>query len=424
MFLHYRQRTPTVLRVCVPLRRRYNARYDPNARRREDMTVSDTHKKLREAYQLAQQDRIEEAQRILRPILDAEPNNVQAWWILAHAVETPTEARAALEKVLELDPNFDKADKARDMLRQINEQFPEAVEEDTAFSAYTDDMDDLFGGAADTDAADVFADDALDQYGIIDDSFFSEEEDLAEFEAVLDSDAFEMDEEAEAGTDFLAELSEFEEEAPETPKTGDEQALRDFLGTPETLPEFDEDTLAAREERAGRKRGSTILALLGVVVLAAVIAGAAVWAWLNFFGGTEAKDPGALTALETSSLQETSAVSSAKQALDRAGLGQARQAFIAETSLGRTLFVEFCREPSPTLADDINRAMRIVLEQAPAVEGVVDAVGVSINRCQAPQHDTLFRAVVTLPDALRYRDEVSAQDEIGWAEFQQYWHTS
>ena len=383
--------------------------------------MSDTHEKLREAYQLALQDHIEEAQRILRPILEVEPNNVQAWWILAHAVETPAEARAALEKVLELDPNFDKADKAREMLRQIEEQFPEAAAAEETPSAFTEDLDELFGETA--DAAPAFADDTLDQYGVIDESFFSEEDDLAEFEAVFDSEAFEIDEEIETGADFLSELSESEEGETEVVPTREEQALRDLFSAPETLPELDDEQLAAQEERAGRKR-SGVLTLLGVVVLTALIAGAAVWAWLNFFSGAGAEDPGALTALETSSLQETSAISSTKQALDRANLGQARQAFIAETSLGRTLFVEFCREPSPTLADDINRAMRIVLEQAPAVEGVVDAVGVSINRCQAPQHDTLFRATVALPDALRYQSEVSAQDEIGWAEFQQYWHTS
>ncbi len=392
---------------------------------REDTKVSDTHEQLREAYQLAQQDRIEEAQRILRPILDAEPNNVQAWWILAHAVETPTEARAALQKALELDPNFSQADKAREMLRQIDEQFPEAATtESPTPSAFTDELGSLFDEVEETSAASAFTDDALDQYGIIDESFFSEEDDLAEFEAVLDTDdAFELDEELDTGTDFLAELSEFEEEEP--PRAEDEQALRDLFATPpESVPELGDDALAAQEERAARKRGGTLRTLLGVALLAAVIAGAAVWAWLNFFSGTEAKDPGALTALETSSLQETSAISAAQQALDRAGLGQARQAFIAETSLGRTLFVEFCREPSPTLADDINRAMRIVLEQSPDVEGAVDAVGVSVNRCQAPQHDTLYRAVVSLQDALRYQNQVSAQDEIGWAEFQQYWHTS
>ncbi len=386
--------------------------------------MSDTHEQLRKAYQLVQQDRIKEAQQILRPILDAEPDNVQAWWILANAVETPTEARAALEKVLELDPHFSKAEKAREMLKQLNEQFPEEAEATAAdASIFSEDLDNLFGEVAET-PVDAFADDALDQYGIIDESFFSEEEDLAEFDAVLDADAFQLDEEDETGTDFLAELSEFEEEEPS--KAPDEQALRDlFTAPPENVPELDEATLAAREERAGRKRGGMLLTLLGVIVLAAVIAGAAVGAWMTFFNGSDkAKDPGTLTALDTDSLQETGAISAAKQALDRAGLGQARQAFIAQTSQGRTLFVEFCREPSPTLADDVNRAMQIVLEQAPAVEGVADAVGVSINRCNAPQHDTLYRAVVTLPDALRYQGKVSSQDETGWAEFQQYWHTS
>ncbi len=385
--------------------------------------MSDTHEKLREAYQLAQQDRTEEAQRILRPILEAEPNNVQAWWILAHAVETPTEARAALEKVLELDPNFNQADKAREMLQQIKEQFPEVdTEEQETSSLFTEEISDLFEDVGQASTADTFTDDSLDQYGIIDESFFSEEEDLAEFESAMETvDTFEIDEELEDGQDFLAEIAEFEEETPRV----DEQALRElFTASSETAPELDEDALAAREEHAGRKRGGTVVTLLGVIVLAALIAGVAVWAWLNIFSGSNAKDPGALTALEASSLQETSAISAAQQALDRAGLGQARQAFIAETSLGRTFFVEFCREPSPTLADDINNAMHIALAQAPALEGAVDAIGVSINRCQAPQHDTLYRAVVTLQDALRYQDTASAQDEISWAEFQQYWHTS
>ncbi len=68
--------------------------------------MDDTREQLRRAYRYIRHDRTQEAQQILRPLLEREPDNVHAWWLLAHAVTDPEEIRYALTRVLTLDPQL------------------------------------------------------------------------------------------------------------------------------------------------------------------------------------------------------------------------------------------------------------------------------------------------------------------------------
>jgi hypothetical protein len=72
---------------------------------------------LQEAYQLIRQGQQVEAVRLLVPLVRADPNDADAWWLMANAVSDPAQQRRALEQVLRLRPNDDKA---RKMLARLD----------------------------------------------------------------------------------------------------------------------------------------------------------------------------------------------------------------------------------------------------------------------------------------------------------------
>ena len=61
---------------------------------------------LSQAFELIEADKLEEARGILKPILDADKDNPDAWWLYAHAVTDPEAARLALSNVRRLDPKY------------------------------------------------------------------------------------------------------------------------------------------------------------------------------------------------------------------------------------------------------------------------------------------------------------------------------
>jgi len=73
-------------------------------------------------YGLIQAERLEEAATALRPVVAADPDNDDAWWLLANAVSDPTEARAALERALDANPDNQQA---RDLLAKLQSAYPE-----------------------------------------------------------------------------------------------------------------------------------------------------------------------------------------------------------------------------------------------------------------------------------------------------------
>jgi hypothetical protein len=84
---------------------------------------------LREAYRLIREGKKKEAAAILVPIVRAESANADAWWLLANALTEPDKQRRALEQVLRLRPDDDRAQ--RMMARLIMppaESFPATSE--------------------------------------------------------------------------------------------------------------------------------------------------------------------------------------------------------------------------------------------------------------------------------------------------------
>jgi hypothetical protein len=85
------------------------------------MSADPTRQQLQRAYELIRAGKKAEAEAILLPILKADEDNANAWWLLANALNTPTEIREALENVLRLRPGDAKAQK---MLDDLNARFP------------------------------------------------------------------------------------------------------------------------------------------------------------------------------------------------------------------------------------------------------------------------------------------------------------
>lgn len=81
---------------------------------------------LTRAYELVEAGKSDEARTVLEPILLNDRDNVDAWWIYAHAVDDPAEARRALMNVIRLDRDYPGA---ADLLATLNEQYPEVASE-------------------------------------------------------------------------------------------------------------------------------------------------------------------------------------------------------------------------------------------------------------------------------------------------------
>lgn len=79
--------------------------------------MADTSQILNEAYQYIEDGDFQAARELLEDHLAANEDNPDYWWVYAHAVETDEEGRAALQRLLELDPAYPGA---RTLLSQIS----------------------------------------------------------------------------------------------------------------------------------------------------------------------------------------------------------------------------------------------------------------------------------------------------------------
>ena len=104
-----------------------------------------TQDQLRQAYELIKAHQRQQAIDLLLPILKADENNANAWWLLANAVEKPGDAREALQNVLRLRPDHDKAQQMLDKLNALHPPMPEPepVEDAFDFGAADEPVDDL-----------------------------------------------------------------------------------------------------------------------------------------------------------------------------------------------------------------------------------------------------------------------------------------
>jgi predicted negative regulator of RcsB-dependent stress response len=89
------------------------------------MSGASSDQTLSEAYELIEAENHDQAQAILKPILEQEPDNVDAWWLYAHAVTDPETGRMALNQVLRLDSSYHEA---HDLLTELDKNGPDTLE--------------------------------------------------------------------------------------------------------------------------------------------------------------------------------------------------------------------------------------------------------------------------------------------------------
>src|SRR5258708_17330134 len=126
-----------------------------------------TRSQLEQAYRLIQKEDLDSAIAILRPITASQPDNADAWWLLANAVNDPNEAHNALSNVVRLKPNHPEAN---DLLAKLNAELPYLASGGSTGTGFSDSdpgFDDIFNApnsaaAATTAASSAFSSDDLD----------------------------------------------------------------------------------------------------------------------------------------------------------------------------------------------------------------------------------------------------------------------
>ena len=73
---------------------------------------------LQNAHELIERGELEAAQEILVPLLEANADDAAVWWVYAHAVRDSSIGQAALQRVLELDPQYPGA---RELVQDLNQ---------------------------------------------------------------------------------------------------------------------------------------------------------------------------------------------------------------------------------------------------------------------------------------------------------------
>ncbi len=82
--------------------------------------------KLKQAIAATRAGQSKDAQVLLTQVLQENPNNTQAWYLLSLLVDSPTKKQAYLKKVVALEPTHEKAQQA---LAQLQQEVEMAVEE-------------------------------------------------------------------------------------------------------------------------------------------------------------------------------------------------------------------------------------------------------------------------------------------------------
>lgn len=382
-----------------------------------------THEELRRAYTLIKQEQIDEALAILRPIVLNEPENVDAWWLLANAAIEPAEARESLIQVLRLDPDYANAPKAREMLDRLNEQFPPVPDELERFPELRPIIEEvpepveeeLFGLESDAPFGEPVAGAQPFTEEMFDDPFSPGSLDAID----LDEELFEMEEDPFAGLDE----DPFALDATEAPvvveRPGPERVIFEEPDEP-----LDREARAAAEERAAQRsgRGGRILGTLVGLLLVAAVAVGLIYLLLPAFE-EEAEDLAGLSAADLSD-EQAAVVQAASVQVQTAALpggAASPQIVLADSSLGRTLFVEVCARPSPALPQLVESMMRLAANQAATWQAAdaPDAFGVNITRCDSAPTDTLYRAAAPIDEAPAYAELLPGDPR--WSELQSRW---
>ncbi len=355
-----------------------------------------TRSQLEQAYSLIQQEKLDQAIAILKPIVKAEPNNADAWWLMANAVSEPPDAYEALNNVLRLKPNHPEA---KDLLNTLKEEFPYLEAGVTSgFSDNDPGFDDLFGDTAPSTAtvASNNTDFGTDDLDALLGSPLPESTSDTDFNQPTTNRADDLDDLfatddlfADTEPQFVQNDALAQPAKPAKPRkpSGARQAKQPAV--PKQSVPLDPLELEARANR----RPSPFM-LLAIVLFVVIIAGAvvAVLFMTGILGGQNnqpALDP-ALVSLMTSTNDE----------MGKNGF-KSPQAAVVDSSLGKTFMVRTCSASGPDLPNRINKAMDIAAKAAATIKDTIKAAGVQVVSCSKPDV-TLYRAIAPIAQVVTY----------------------
>jgi len=114
---------------------------------------------LQRAYELIENDELEQAQELLAPLLETDDKNPSLWWVYSHALRDQSIGQLALDRVLELDPSYPGANELKDDVLEIQSRDPdflplhadESVSAQDATGSSIDDWDELQPTNVDSD---------------------------------------------------------------------------------------------------------------------------------------------------------------------------------------------------------------------------------------------------------------------------------
>jgi hypothetical protein len=321
-----------------------------------------TEQVLARAYELIEEDRLSEAEAILKPVLETDAENADAWWLYAHAVSDPETARMALNQVLRLDSNYEGAGA---LLDRLGEAYPAPAARETISIVPPPTLPSL-----------------------------PDDEDIE-------------------SPDFLEEVEEGERVSR---GFGDEPVFGDIDDSGE-----EERVTAATGGRNILPVILLLLLILSVIALIVVInpfGGAPATATPTLEVAAFASPADVATSIPVSSPEPAEATAEAmafqiEVIVDRLAADYELPAESAETSvtsLGSTLLVSVCSRSGQELRDTLGGAMITVAQASTVIETGVDAIGVRLLDCE--DNNRILRVIaVTVDDASAFVSGSLAEDD-------------
>lgn len=368
-----------------------------------------TRQKLGEAFELIKKERVDEAIAMLRPITEAEPENADAWWLMANAAGEARNARRALVNVLKINPTYPKA---RELLDQLNELHPPRDDELMLLL----EIEDVAPPPSSATSREADEDDGQTlAFGDEDDDAFPKFN--AEVSPEIDNLFSEVDEDLDIPDDPFGdtEIDDFGLDLPDDPFA-------------DLLDEGDAPKRRRSASGGGRERLLRIVAILLIVFLCLAVV------LVVLGGGDDEPD-----AAETDSLAPSEQIveAGAVNAENAENLETVRQAIeIDAQSLSQnsasanfvqvgevfSLRISTCSRPSNEISMIVLNGMDMLVTRianTPAIQDDLDRIGVVVSDCQQPT-DTLFSASAAMTDVLNLPPNISPSDP-SFVAFRQTW---
>jgi tetratricopeptide (TPR) repeat protein len=356
---------------------------------------------LEEAYRLIQAEQLDKALAILQPITRSDPNNADAWWLLANAVSEPEDAYEALTNVIRLDPTHTEA---QELLDNLLHEFPVLAKSPRPVSAASDpladldfgtpsgtsnggsaadlDLDSLFKGGApstsniDTELSTMYGSNntQIDSDLDLDDLFANT---AASSKTPLSDDPFSDDVFKDKEPDFLKEAEKKgrkDRKAEKAAAKAEKAAAKAPAAVPAEPTPLDPLEL---EQQANRRRGGGRTLLIALLIV--VIGGAGLFFLLPTL---QAPAPDSGTSVAGNTGGNTSDAGSGEfrsleQKLGVIGFSNNTTVTLADG----VLTTEVCSTPSRALQDKVYQIMDVIALEAAVLEQEFDSAALRVTSC-------------------------------------------